>query len=65
MAQGFLVSIDRVSWIGSLKTGYNPAFGARHLSRAIEKELLVPLVASGYRIARIAVGDGELALRPG
>lgn len=34
-------------WIA--QRGYDPEYGARHLQRTIESDLLAPLVASGLK----------------
>lgn len=63
-AQGFSVHLgpDVVSWLA--ETGYDPNFGARHLQRTIETQLLVPLAASQLRLARVEVGETGLVIEP-
>lgn len=49
---------DVPRWLA--ETGYDAAFGARHLQRNIEREFLGLLVRSGSRALRVAVRDARL-----
>ncbi|KQY96834.1 hypothetical protein ASD19_09805 [Microbacterium sp. Root53] len=53
---------DLTEWLA--RAGYDPAYGARHLQRAIEREVF-PLVARSPRITiRIEVGPGGPVVTP-
>lgn len=49
---------DVVDWIAG--RGYDPAYGARHLQRAVERDLFPLLAASPGRAVRLRVRDGNL-----
>ena len=62
--RGFEVEIpdDVVAVIA--ETGYDPAFGARHLQRNIERLLLEPLASAGRRSLVAEVRGDEVVWRP-
>jgi ATP-dependent Clp protease ATP-binding subunit ClpA len=45
-------------------TGYDPAFGARHLQRNVERMLLQPLVQHEARVLTATLEGGEVVWRP-
>ena len=47
------------------ETGYDPAYGARHLQRNLERRLLMRLAGSPSRHVRVELGDDELRLVSG
>jgi ATP-dependent Clp protease ATP-binding subunit ClpA len=61
-ARGFSVDIEDavVELIGA--TGYDPAYGARHLQRNLESLLLEPIARAGSRSLRAFVRDGRIAV---
>jgi ATP-dependent Clp protease ATP-binding subunit ClpA len=61
---GWAVSLehDVAPWLAS--TGYDPAFGARHLQRNIERELLAKLAEAPARRLRVAVDGDRLVASP-
>jgi ATP-dependent Clp protease ATP-binding subunit ClpA len=63
-SRGFNVEIDDavVELIGA--TGYDPAYGARHLQRNLETLLLAPIARAGARTLRATVQDGRVAVAP-
>jgi ATP-dependent Clp protease ATP-binding subunit ClpA len=63
-ARGFSVEIDAavVELIGA--SGYDPAYGARHLQRNLETLLLAPIARAGARELRATVRDGRIAVTP-
>ena len=63
-ARGLDVVIDEAvaELIG--ETGYDPAYGARHLQRNLEALLLAPIARAGARSLRVSVHDGRVSVRP-
>jgi ATP-dependent Clp protease ATP-binding subunit ClpA len=63
-SRGFNVEIDDavVELIGA--TGYDPAYGARHLQRNLETLLLAPIARAGARTLHATVQDGRVAVAP-
>jgi ATP-dependent Clp protease ATP-binding subunit ClpA len=63
-AAGWAVTLapDVAPWLA--RTGYDPAFGARHLQRNLERELLSQLADAPTRSLRIEVADDRLVARP-
>ena len=59
-AEGWELDVDPkvVEWLAS--TGYDPAFGARHLQRNIEREFLAALAMAASRKLRVSVEGGSL-----
>lgn len=51
-----------IDWLA--QTGYNPAYGARHLQRAIERELLTPVAKAKGPAVTARIVDGRLAVTP-
>ncbi|MDR2379227.1 MAG: AAA family ATPase [Bifidobacteriaceae bacterium] len=62
---GWVVALapEVAPWLA--RTGHDPAYGARHLQRNIEQELLVLLAAAPTRSLRVDVVDGRLVATPG
>lgn len=52
--------VDRLAVIG-----YDPSYGARHLQRTIEQELLPLLAVSRGRVVRIVVSEDRLTIKHG
>jgi ATP-dependent Clp protease ATP-binding subunit ClpA len=63
-ARGFTVAIDDAvaELIGA--TGYDPAYGARHLQRNLETLLLAPIARAGARELHATVRDGRIVVAP-
>jgi ATP-dependent Clp protease ATP-binding subunit ClpA len=61
-ARGFAVEIDDAvtELIGA--TGYDPAYGARHLQRNLEALLLAPIARAGARTLHATVRDGQVVV---
>lgn len=57
--QGWSIAIDAsvAPWLA--RTGHDPHYGARHLQRTIERELLVRLVSAPSKTVRMAIGPSD------
>jgi ATP-dependent Clp protease ATP-binding subunit ClpA len=62
--RGLLLEVDDAAVDLVTREGYDPAFGARHLRRAIERLVLEPLAERGPGSYRIRGEAGEIAITP-
>ena len=62
-SNGWAVSYDPEVVSHIAETGYDPAFGARHLQRNIERRFLSLVASAEGKKVQVAVADGELVLK--
>jgi ATP-dependent Clp protease ATP-binding subunit ClpA len=62
--RGYVVEIAPAVVALVAQNGYDPAFGARHLQRNIERLLLEPLAGVAERELVADVADGKVVWRP-
>ena len=60
--EGWQLTIDPevIKWLA--ESGYDPAYGARHLQRNIERELLTAVAKAGSRDVSARIVDGHLSV---
>jgi ATP-dependent Clp protease ATP-binding subunit ClpA len=61
---GYRLTVDATVLEHLARTGYDPAYGARHLQRNIERELLQPLAECDQRVLTAFVEDGAIRWSP-
>jgi hypothetical protein len=59
--RGYRLTVDDDAVALLARTGYDAAYGARHLQRNIERMLLQPLAGRPQRVLRAAVADDAIA----
>jgi ATP-dependent Clp protease ATP-binding subunit ClpA len=62
-SNGWAVSYDPKVVHHIAQTGYDPAYGARHLQRNIERAFLSLVASSDVKKVRVAVSEGRLTLK--
>ena len=60
---GWAVTYDRAVVKHLVSTGFDPAYGARHLQRNIERLFLGLIAQANRKTVSVGVVDGELAIK--